>query len=585
MRLITRVLIVSLQSRPKYVEAQRLFDFDRPCVPLNDLHLLSVSEIYSNADQTLLGRLQEDFRIERKAPQFSREKLADYFSMWANTSPDGGLIVMGIDDKGVFVGCKTLNQKTLNDLENTGYDLCRDARYDARHVWILNANGEQDFVLLFRIYYHETKVVEVHDGRAYFRRGDRKIELKGEEKRLLQVDKGQVALELEPCRIPYPEAFNTDAIKRFAIAVQKWKGITRNQSNTDILSNHKLGKMQDGMFVPNIACALLFAKDPRDVVPGSLVRFQRYDGTEAMTGANRNVVKDVFITGTVPDIIEAAAMVIDQQVREFSYLQDGKFIRVPEYPPDAWYEALVNACVHRSYDLKNMNIFIKMFDDRLVIESPGPFPPFVTPATIYEIHARRNYWLMDALQYLSLVKCENEGTRRMRDTMQAMGLPAPSFEQKEVGGAIVRVTLRNNIAGRKPWTSIEQQSSDAMHSSQSVASTGGVSVANEEPESLLPLPKYLQTMADALPQKVGPKRMTRMILALCHWRDLKANEIAAYCHRSASNLRETHLTNLLDDGLLVVTENKLSPHLRYRISLQGEKWLKEDGCQGLPPNQ
>ena len=49
----------------------------------------------------------------------------------------------------------------------------------------------------------------------------------------------------------------------------------------------------------------------------------------------------------------------------------------------AWYEALVNACVHRSYNLKNMNIFIRMFDDRLEIESPGGFPPLVTPENIF----------------------------------------------------------------------------------------------------------------------------------------------------------------------------------------------------------
>ena len=58
---------------------------------------------------------------------------------------------------------------------------------------------------------------------------------------------------------------------------------------------------------------------------------------------------------------------------------------------------------------------------------------------------------MDALRHLRYVKAAHEGTRRMRDTMTEMGLPEPEFQQAEIGGAIVRVTLRNNIKHRRVW--------------------------------------------------------------------------------------------------------------------------------------
>jgi hypothetical protein len=62
-------------------------------------------------------------------------------------------------------------------------------------------------------------------------------------------------------------------------------------------------------------------------------------------------------------------------LREFSKLgKDNKFYTETEYPEDAWYEAIVNACVHRSYVLSNKVVFVKIFDDRLVVESPGGFP-------------------------------------------------------------------------------------------------------------------------------------------------------------------------------------------------------------------
>ena len=60
---------------------------------------------------------------------------------------------------------------------------------------------------------------------------------------------------------------------------------------------------------------------------------------------------------------------------------------------------------------------------------------------------------MRALFYMDLVKCHNEGTRRMRDSMQLMKLPLPQFEQKEVatGYMSVRVTLKNDRKQRKEW--------------------------------------------------------------------------------------------------------------------------------------
>ena len=188
--------------------------------------------------------------------------------------------------------------------------------------------------------------------------------------------------------------------------------------------------------------------------PGCKVRFLRFNGEREETGVDYNVVKDISIEGPVPKLIVETAAILKQQLREFSHFgTDGKFYTMPEYPEEAWYEVIVNACVHRSYGLRNMVIIIKMFDDRLVVESPGGFPPFVTPQNIYTAHHPRNPKLMDAMFYLDFVKCHNEGTRRIRDAMAKNDLPAPEFSQKEInaGFTAVRVTLRNSAKQRVEW--------------------------------------------------------------------------------------------------------------------------------------
>lgn len=428
---------------------------------------LSPSEIYASLSEVLIKRLAEDRRIERKSAGIQPQELAKYYSMWANTAPDGGVIVVGVDDKtGACSGLATLSQDKLNALEKTG-DLCPDARVETKRIRVRNASGQDDFVLAIRVNYREEKVVETHDGSAFTRVGDSKKKLSPQEVHELEVDKKQVDLELESSRTSYPSGFNLNAIAEFAQAMRAISNFTQPHSDEEILVLRRLGKREGGRFHPNIACTLLFARDPVAEFAGCKIRFLRYDGESEKTGASFNAVKDQMVEGNIPFLILEAEKILDSQLRTFSRLgPDGKFYTTPEYPKDAWYEAIVNACVHRSYGaLRNMPIFVKMFDDKLVIESPGGFPPFVTPQNIYEQHHPRNPHLMSALQYLSFVKCANEGTRRMRDTMAEQKLPTPEFSQKDTGHTVVRVTLRNDIKQRRVW--VDQDASKIIGEAKS----------------------------------------------------------------------------------------------------------------------
>jgi ATP-dependent DNA helicase RecG len=73
-------------------DPQLAFNFDGPTA------LMTVEEIYDHASVELFRRLREDRRIERKLAGIHSDFLGEYFSMWANTAPDGGLIVIGMED-------------------------------------------------------------------------------------------------------------------------------------------------------------------------------------------------------------------------------------------------------------------------------------------------------------------------------------------------------------------------------------------------------------------------------------------------------------------------------------------------------
>lgn len=415
--------------------------------------LLPAGEIFDIANESLLRELTEDRRLERKPATYPAKALADYFSMFANTKPDGGVIVIGQENDGTFSGCSRVPQRHLNDLERAGDNNCPDARYDIKRVRVHREDGKEDFVTLIRIFYRATKLVRTNSGEAFIRSGETKRRLSKEEATELEIDKGQIDLEQEPCNLTYPRDFDTDLIRQYVNNYKANRKLDDSHSAEEILRQTHLGKIIAKKFVPNNACALLFAKDPREKFAGCKIRFLRFDGEQERTGDKWNAVKDEWIDiGSIPRLIVQTEKVLDAQIREFSRLgPDGIFYTAPEYPKQAWYEAIVNACVHRSYNLRTMNIFVKMFDDRLVIESPGGFPPLVTPENIYDMPQPRNPHLFSALFFLDFVKCANEGTRRMRDSMIASRLPKPEFEQKDINFGLVRVTLRNDIKHRRVW--------------------------------------------------------------------------------------------------------------------------------------
>ena len=63
---------------------------------------------------------------------------------------------------------------------------------------------------------------------------------------------------------------------------------------------------------------------------------------------------------------------LDTQVKEKTYLgPDGTFVTDEEYPKFVRQELIVNAVTHRAYSITGTDIQIKMFDDHIVVESPG----------------------------------------------------------------------------------------------------------------------------------------------------------------------------------------------------------------------
>lgn len=395
-----------------------------------------------------LSDFSEDDRIERKsAAKIDRQKYAEYLSMWSNTV-EGGVLLFGIEDDGKLSGCGTLNQAKINQLKSCHAQLCPESSPEFRSIGI-GSDNTADFVIAVFVPYKGT-LVETHKGEAFIRYGDTKHKMSTDERDDFRATWQERRWEQRPnSHFNYPEDFDQEVLLEFCANFRERENKPL-WTTEEILIDRHLMTVNDGKHIPLNCLTLFAAKDPLSYHAGARIRVQRFEGIEEGVGATFTPLRDFYLEGNVPKILREGDNALANMNYNVTWLSsEGKFVTTPEYPKWAWFEALVNGLVHRSYSFSGSEIFVKFFSDRLEIESPGGFVPPVNPNNIYNQRAARNPHLMEALRYLGFTQMSREGTRRMRQSMEDYNLPAPNFSQEAINGVSVRVTLRNDHHTRK----------------------------------------------------------------------------------------------------------------------------------------
>src|SRR5208283_1124767 len=182
--------------------------------------------------------------------------------MWANTMPESGLLLIGYADDGSILGCSVVGQRKMNDIEKCGRTYAPDARYECKRISVITKDEKEDYALLIRIYYRLDKVVRTVSGEAFFRKGDSKYQLTEDEIRELEIDKRQIDFERKPCGLSYLSDFDLELFREYVRNYKESRKLESGHTSEDILKLTRLGIIEKASFIPNNACALVFAKDP-----------------------------------------------------------------------------------------------------------------------------------------------------------------------------------------------------------------------------------------------------------------------------------------------------------------------------------
>jgi ATP-dependent DNA helicase RecG len=402
--------------------------------------LFEIPDIKNLTIEEVLSAKEGQF-YDRKSAEIKAKKIAEVLIAFANA--DGGLVAIGVYD-GKVEGISAQGPTKINDFVQCKIDHCKPAiRAQERYLEVVNERGQKDHVLLIQVEPSRNSVHKTMDDKVFLRVGDESKELTHDQRLELEYDKGERLYEeqiISNCKI---DDLDEEALKLYKVSL--------NFEGDDLLQPlYARGFINDTKSGPEISAAgvLLFTKNPARFFPAARIRFLRYEGSSEEVGVEMNIVKQEYIEGPLPMLIEKAKSVVKAQLREFTGLNpmNGKFTSVPEYPEFAWLEGIVNAVTHRAYNIQGDDIKIKMFDDRLEISSPGKFPNIVNRHNIKEVRYSRNPRIARALTEMGWVRELGEGVKRMFKEMNSFFLDDPEYKE---GQSSVHLILKNNIVMRR----------------------------------------------------------------------------------------------------------------------------------------
>lgn len=212
------------------------------------------------------------------------------------------------------------------------------------------------------------------DGTIYVRRGAQNLPVTDAEAiRRLEYAKGVVSFETHPVDVPLDLVTNSETIIGFMLEVVP-TGEPSTWLKKQLLIRHDK---------PTVASVLLFADEPQAALPKqSMIKIYRHATSDA-SGSRTNLVGEpLSIEGGLYDLIRDAVSTTVDLVQGIRVLTPNGLEEI-SYPEVTLHEIITNAALHRDYSIAD-DIHVRIFDNRIEVESPGSLPAHLTPQNILQ---------------------------------------------------------------------------------------------------------------------------------------------------------------------------------------------------------
>lgn len=142
------------------------------------------------------------------------------------------------------------------------------------------------------------------------------------------------------------------------------------------------------------------------------------------------------------------------------HYQEGFFVYdIPTFNERVVREAILNAVSHRNYQMGG-SVFIRQYQDRLVVESPGGFPTGISLDNILDRQLPRNRRIAEILALCGLVERSGQGMNLIYELSIKEAKQLPDFTGTD--DSFVSITLSGLILDTKMLSLINQIGNDRM---------------------------------------------------------------------------------------------------------------------------
>lgn len=373
------------------------------------------------------NRMEEFKRLGEEKSKVVRKTLESIVAM-SNT--DGGLIIFGIDDpeKGEKIPDKRVFgiEENLERFDEIGKEIANISP-PIPGLWgtIIVENYDRDRRVAGLIIPKARETFHTWKNKVYIRLEKGNKTLTPTEVVKFAYIKGFSKADRELVEIDF-ELLESEYYKKWKEERQIKEGKVES-----VLYQTGLASKDGGKMKPTRASVLLFANYPNDILEEKTsIKVTQYTGSLERIKETPNIVG-------VPKIINGPLIHQIKDAHEYVLTLLRAGVRIPsgfttkyQIPERAVKEAITNAVIHRDYFTKR-DIEIRLFEDRIEIESPGLLPSNITQYNIgfERAESYRNDLLVKHLREFPSPPNldQNEGVRAMRSEMKSSNLYPPIY--------------------------------------------------------------------------------------------------------------------------------------------------------------
>lgn len=351
----------------------------------------------STVEETLREiRLGEDSFLEFKEVVFAGGKIrgpradvvADELAAFANGR--GGVLILGVDDRTREVVGMPLDRldEVVTHVRNAAVTLVKPALdVIIERMEVPDPLGKMRFVV--RVEVDKGRVVYQSPGGVFQRAGDAKHRLTTEAWMRLAQDRGNVGAT----------GFDEQSVSEASFSdldvelIRRFRTVMTEDDDATLAVKLGMARRGEGREIhPTVAGLLLGAREtPLRQMPNAIIRAVAYRGhvvSDSDGGVNYQLDAHEIAGPLDAQVAEACRFVARNQK-----IAASKTIGrhdTPQFDLSAVFEAIVNAVAHRDYSVYGSAIRLRMFSDRLELDSPGGFPNSMTVDALEQRQSTRN---------------------------------------------------------------------------------------------------------------------------------------------------------------------------------------------------